>query len=190
MHHGLLERAARRSRPCPPCGGRCAAACWRRSTTSTPSWRRKRSAAGTKPHGCRSASASTPANASSAIWAREYRFDYSALGDAVNLASRLESETKNYDVPLLLGEQTARLVAAKYCVVELDRIRVKGKSQETHIFTVVPETASGDARAPPDAARRSLWRQTAACGRAVCRACREIADAGGLLRQAEEAHES
>ena len=70
----------------------------------------------------------------------EFRFDYSALGDAVNLAARLESETKDYDVSILLGEQTARLAATKYCVVELDRIRVKGKSQETHIFTVVPET--------------------------------------------------
>jgi adenylate cyclase len=70
----------------------------------------------------------------------EFRFDYSALGDSVNLAARLESETKGYDVSILLGEQTARLAATKYCVVELDRIRVKGKTQETRIFTIVPET--------------------------------------------------
>jgi len=69
----------------------------------------------------------------------EFRFDYSALGDAVNLAARLESETKGYDVSILLGEQTARLAATKYCVVELDRIRLKGKSQESRIFTIVPE---------------------------------------------------
>ena len=70
----------------------------------------------------------------------QYRFGYSALGDAVNLAARLESETKNYGVWILLGERTAQLVAAKHCVVELDRIRVKGKSEETRISTVVPET--------------------------------------------------
>ena len=70
----------------------------------------------------------------------QYRFGYSALGDAVNLAARLESETKNYGVWILLGERTARLVAAEHCVVELDRIRVKGKSEETRISTVVPET--------------------------------------------------
>ena len=71
----------------------------------------------------------------------EYRFDYSALGDAVNLAARLESETKNYDVRILLGERTAELAAASaFTVVELDRIRVKGKSEETRISTVVPQT--------------------------------------------------
>ena len=44
----------------------------------------------------------------------EFRFDYSALGDSVNLAARLESETKGYDVSILLGEQTAELAAAKF----------------------------------------------------------------------------
>ena len=69
----------------------------------------------------------------------EFRFDYSALGDSVNLAARLESETKGYDVSILLGEQTAALASAKFHVVELDRIRVKGKTLPTRIFTVVPE---------------------------------------------------
>jgi adenylate cyclase len=72
----------------------------------------------------------------------EFRFDYSALGDSVNLAARLESETKGYDVSILLGEQTAELARAKFQVVELDRIRVKGKSLETRIFTIVPEAGT------------------------------------------------
>ncbi len=55
------------------------------------------------------------------------RFDYSRLGDSVNLASRLEGASKNYGVALLLGEETARLVAGMYTVVELDRIIVKGE---------------------------------------------------------------
>jgi adenylate cyclase len=67
----------------------------------------------------------------------EYRFDYSALGDPVNLAARLEGETKNYDVGILLGERTAALAAARWPVAELDRINVKGKKEATRVSTVV-----------------------------------------------------
>ncbi|WHO75101.1 adenylate/guanylate cyclase domain-containing protein [Rhizobium sp. BT03] len=65
------------------------------------------------------------------------RFDYSCLGDSVNLASRLEGASKNYGVALLLGEETARLVAANYTVIELDRIIVKGRTLPSPVFTVV-----------------------------------------------------
>ncbi|TCS05234.1 adenylate/guanylate cyclase domain-containing protein [Rhizobium sp. BK418] len=65
------------------------------------------------------------------------RFDYSCLGDSVNLASRLEGASKNYGVALLLGEETARLVADRYAVVELDRIIVKGRTVPSPIFTVL-----------------------------------------------------
>ncbi|EJC80072.1 putative transmembrane sensor domain protein [Rhizobium leguminosarum bv. trifolii WSM2297] len=65
------------------------------------------------------------------------RFDYSCLGDSVNLASRLEGASKNYGVALLLGEETARLVADTYTVVELDRIIVKGRTVPSPVFTVV-----------------------------------------------------
>ncbi|MGO7020238.1 CHASE2 domain-containing protein [Rhizobium leguminosarum] len=65
------------------------------------------------------------------------RFDYSCLGDSVNLASRLEGASKNYGVALLLGEETARLVASIYTVVELDRIIVKGRTAPSPVYTVV-----------------------------------------------------
>lgn len=65
------------------------------------------------------------------------RFDYSCLGDSVNLASRLEGASKNYGVALLLGEETARLVAGMYTVVELDRIIVKGRTVPSPIFTII-----------------------------------------------------
>ncbi len=64
------------------------------------------------------------------------RFDYSALGDAVNLASRLEGASKDYGIPLLLGERTAALAAAKFPIAELDRINVKGRSAVSPVFTV------------------------------------------------------
>ncbi|MCO5063287.1 MAG: CHASE2 domain-containing protein [Rhizobiaceae bacterium] len=67
----------------------------------------------------------------------EKRFDYSALGDAVNLASRLEGQTKSYGVSILLGAETARLAAAQLPVIELDRVSVKGKSETATISTVL-----------------------------------------------------
>jgi adenylate cyclase len=65
-----------------------------------------------------------------------WRYDYSALGDAVNVASRLESATKQYGVPILIGEETARKVGGAYRVIEIDRIAVRGRVQTAPIYTV------------------------------------------------------
>ena len=65
------------------------------------------------------------------------RFDYSALGDAVNLASRLEGISKRYGVPLVVGAETARAVAGAFVMIELDLIAVKGRQDAAPIFTVL-----------------------------------------------------
>lgn len=72
----------------------------------------------------------------------QMRFDYSAIGDAVNLTSRLEGKTRDYDAPVIIGPETARRVAARFKVRELDRIAVKGRSEATPIFGV--EWREGD----------------------------------------------
>ncbi len=64
------------------------------------------------------------------------RFAYSALGDAVNLASRLEGQTKEYGVNILIGENTANGVP-DFATLELDFIQVKGKKKPERIFTLL-----------------------------------------------------
>jgi adenylate cyclase len=65
------------------------------------------------------------------------RFDYTCLGDGVNLAARLEGQTKPYGVKLIVGPQTAELVRDVYQVAELDLIAVKGKTEPARIYTVL-----------------------------------------------------
>jgi adenylate cyclase len=61
------------------------------------------------------------------------RFAYSTLGDAVNLASLLEGQTKNYGIDILCGEETSRLVP-EFAWFEMDLIKVKGKEIPVRVF--------------------------------------------------------
>jgi adenylate cyclase len=67
----------------------------------------------------------------------DLHFNYSVLGDAVNLASRLESQTKSYGVAILIGSRTAAAVRNLFTVLELDLLQVKGKTEPERIYTVV-----------------------------------------------------
>jgi adenylate cyclase len=70
-----------------------------------------------------------------------WRYDYSVLGDTVNLASRLESLSKEYGVSIVLGPTTAKALQEHFVLIELDRIAVKGRAEKTAIFTILAPAA-------------------------------------------------
>jgi adenylate cyclase len=67
----------------------------------------------------------------------DLHFNYSVLGDTVNLASRFEELTKQYGVPILVGERTAQAVGTRFAVLEVDHMQVRGKRELERIFTIL-----------------------------------------------------
>ena len=65
----------------------------------------------------------------------DQRFDYSCLGDSVNLAARLEGQSKEYGMKIILGEETVKEMGDEFVLIELDTIAVKGKTEPVKIYT-------------------------------------------------------
>ena len=64
----------------------------------------------------------------------DMRFDYSVLGDAVNLAARLEGQSKSYGMNVVLGPNTRNEIKDRLATIDLDYIQVKGKTTGTYIY--------------------------------------------------------
>jgi adenylate cyclase len=64
------------------------------------------------------------------------RFDYSVFGDSVNLASRLEGQSKEYGFPIIVGSKTALAARDRFAILELDFIMVKGKTEPEVIYAI------------------------------------------------------
>jgi adenylate cyclase len=64
------------------------------------------------------------------------RFDYSILGDVVNVASRLENATKTYGMPIIVGEKTA-LAARALAFLEIASVKVRGKERPERIYALI-----------------------------------------------------
>jgi adenylate cyclase len=70
----------------------------------------------------------------------ETRFDYSVIGDNVNVASRLEGQSKTYEVVTIVGETTTER-APDFAFLELDLLKVKGRTEATRIFALLGSNA-------------------------------------------------
>jgi len=66
----------------------------------------------------------------------DLKFNYSVLGDSVNLASRLEGQSKEYGFPIIVGSSTALAVKDRLAILELDFIMVKGKTEPEVIYAI------------------------------------------------------
>jgi adenylate cyclase len=64
------------------------------------------------------------------------RFDYSAIGDAVNVAARLEHETRAYGIAILLGPETAARVA-DLAILPITRIRLRGRAEAVEVYALI-----------------------------------------------------
>jgi adenylate cyclase len=67
----------------------------------------------------------------------DMRFDYTAVGDPVNLASRLEGQSRTYGLPIIIGSATEAAARDNFALLEIDLIRVKGKLQAERIFALL-----------------------------------------------------
>jgi adenylate cyclase len=73
----------------------------------------------------------------------ETRFDYTVMGDAVNLGARLESANKQYGTSIMIGENTYEQAKEDIVVRELDLLRVKGKTEPVKVFELLGLKESG-----------------------------------------------
>jgi adenylate cyclase len=93
----------------------------------------------------------------------DLRFNYSVLGDPVNVASRLEGQTKVYGVPIIIGPKTGEKAKEKFAILELDLVTVVGRTEPDTIYALLGrEEVASDIRFQE---LRKLWSTMLYCYR-------------------------
>lgn len=67
------------------------------------------------------------------------RYNYTAIGETVNIAARLEGIPHDYDCPIVIGPATAEAIAERFVVCELDWVRVKGKEEPLTVYELIAD---------------------------------------------------
>jgi len=119
----------------------------------------------------------------------DFRFNYSVIGDSVNVASRLEGRSQEYGVPVVLGSATAAAAADRqFATLEMDLIKVKGKNEPEAVFTLLGgEDVAGSPRFKElEEIHRQLLaqyrRQNWMAAAEILARCRKAAEGFGLDR--------
>jgi adenylate cyclase len=122
------------------CGCRAALAMQARLRTLNAEWAEQAQAEGRQHIAVNVGIGLNTGRASVGNFGSDQRFTYSALGDDVNLASRLEGLCKVYGVSIIVGEDT-QAGAPEFAFVELDLVKVKGKTEPERMFALIGDAA-------------------------------------------------